>query len=64
MARRSTPCTQADLTRLIKAALAAGVPVERIAEVKLTREGASLVLQDRKPTEREGKSEWDEVLTK
>ena len=62
MGRRMSPCTQADLTRLIKAALAAGVGLERIAEVKLTREGAVLIVQDRKPAQQEVKSEWDEVL--
>lgn len=50
MSRRSAPCTQADLTRLIKAALAAGVGVERIAGVKLTRDGAVLLFGD-KPAE-------------
>lgn len=43
--RRSTPCTQADITRLIKAALAAGLGAERITGVKLTRDGAILLLQ-------------------
>jgi len=60
MSRRSTPCTQADLTRLIKAALAAGVGVERIAGVKLTREGAVLLFGDQKSAHTE--NEWDEVL--
>lgn len=65
MARRSTPCTQADLTRLIKAALAAGIGVERIAGVKLTREGAVLLLTGQKPVQTDGpENEWDEVLEK
>jgi len=64
MARRSTPCTQADLTRLIKAALAAGVGVERIAGVKLTRDGAVLLFGDQKPVHTETTNEWDEVLDK
>lgn len=41
MARRSSPCTQADLTRLIKAALAAGVGREQIV-VRLDRTGATM----------------------
>lgn len=64
MSRRSTPCTQADLTRLIKAALAAGVGLERIAGVKLTRDGAVLLFGDQKPVQTETTNEWDEVLEK
>lgn len=62
MARRSTPCTQADITRLIKAALAAGVSVERIAGVKLTRDGAVLLFGEQKPAKNDTTNEWDEVL--
>ncbi len=47
MARRSAPCTQADITRLIKAALAAGVGVERITGVKMTREGVVVLMGDK-----------------
>jgi len=61
MARRSTP-TQADLTRLIKAALAAGVGVERIAGVKLTRDSAVLLFGDQKQVQTDSTNEWDEVL--
>lgn len=43
--RRPTSCTQADITRLIKAALAAGLGAERITGIKLTRDGAILLLQ-------------------
>jgi hypothetical protein len=64
MARRSSPCTQGDITRLIKAAVAAGIGVERITGVKLTREGAVLLFGDQRlaqeidvPT-----NEWDQVL--
>jgi hypothetical protein len=65
MARRSTPCTQADMTRLIKAALAAGIGVERIAGMKLTREGVFLLLTGQKSAQTEPeKNEWDEVLEK
>ena len=64
MPRRSTPCTQADLTRLIKAA-AAVVGVERIAGVKLTRDGALLLFGDQKQVHTEAReNEWDEVLEK
>lgn len=63
MARRSTPCTQADITRLIKAALAAGVSVDKIAGVKLTREGAVLLFGDQKAAQdTDPGNEWDEVL--
>lgn len=48
MARRSTACTQADITRLIKAAIAAGVGKEHIVGVRLDREGVTL--QFGKPT--------------
>jgi len=64
MSRRSAPCTQADLTRLIKAALAAGVGVERIAGVKLTRDGAMLLFGDQKSVQTATTNEWDEVLEK
>lgn len=64
MARRSTPWTQADITRLIKAALAAGVGVERLAAVKLTRDCAMLLFGEQKPDETGPSNEWDEVLDK
>lgn len=65
MSRRSTPCTQADLTRLIKAALAAGVGLERLAGVKLTRDGAVLLFGEQKQVQTEAReNEWDEVLDK
>ncbi len=62
MARRTSPCTQADLTRLIKAALAAGIGVERIAGVKLTPSGATLLFGERDQARTEDGNEWDEVL--
>jgi hypothetical protein len=43
MARRSSPCTQADITRLIKGALAAGLTMDKISGVQLTRQGAILL---------------------
>jgi hypothetical protein len=61
MARRSSPCSQADITRLIKAALAAGVGVERITGVKLTHDGVVLQLGGQKPTDHPA-NEWDDVL--
>lgn len=62
MSRRSTPCTQADLTRLLKAVLAAGVPMERIAGVKLTREGAMVLFGEQGLNQTDPVNEWDEVL--
>jgi len=61
MSRRSTPCTQADITRLIKAALAAGVGMDKIAGVKLTCEGAFLLFGETKIIG-SAMNEWDEVL--
>ncbi|MCT8999113.1 hypothetical protein [Chelativorans intermedius] len=61
MPRRSAPCTQADITRLIKAALAAGIRENRIAGVKLTREGAVLLFGGER-TGQNSPNEWDEVL--
>lgn len=62
MARRSTPCTQADLTRLLKAVLAAGVGVERIAGVRLTQDGAEVLFGEQKPIQNKSSNPWDEVL--
>ena len=65
MSRRSSPCTQADLTRLVKAVLAAGVGVEHLAGVKLTRDGAVLLFGERKDISKvPDANEWDEVLNK
>lgn len=41
MARRPSPVTQADITRMIRAAIAAGVGKEHIV-VKLDRDGATM----------------------
>ena len=62
MARRSTPCTQADVTRLLKAVLAAGVGVDRIAGVKLTKDGAEVLFGEQKPANNTTSNPWDEVL--
>ncbi|MFG1404088.1 hypothetical protein [Xanthobacter sediminis] len=65
---RSTSCTQAQITKLLKAVLAAGVELHQIAAVKLTRDGAILIFgQHQEPdslvTEAAGnENEWDEVL--
>lgn len=44
MARRAPSFSQADVTRLIKGALAAGVAMERIAGVQSTKDGPLLLL--------------------
>ncbi|GEP54169.1 hypothetical protein [Reyranella soli] len=63
MARRSSPYTQADITRLIKAAIAAGVGKEHIVGVRLDRDGATVLFGEKKPMqETERPNEWDEVL--
>jgi hypothetical protein len=62
-ARRASRCTQADLTRLIKAALAAGIG-DRLAGVKLTRDGAMLLFGEQNVETVDGANEWDEVLKK
>jgi hypothetical protein len=49
MARRSSSVTQADITRLIKAALAAGVGKEHIVGVRLDRDGATVLFGEQKP---------------
>lgn len=64
MAKRSALCTQSDLTRLIKAALAAGIAMERITGIKLTREGAVLLLGETQQGQAGNSNEWDEVLNK
>lgn len=62
MPRRSTPVTQADITRLIRAALAAGIGVERIAGIKVTRDGATLLFGEPGTAHTDSHNEWDEVL--
>lgn len=65
VARRSTPNTQADITRLIKATLAAGIGVDRLAGVKQTRDGVVLLFGGQKQVQDETpNNEWDEVLAK
>lgn len=61
--RRTAPVSQADITRMIKAALAAGIGVERIAGVKVTREGAVLLFGEPATVHTDShENEWDEVL--
>jgi hypothetical protein len=64
MARRAGSVTQADISKLIKAALAAGVGKEHIVGVRLDREGATLLFGEPKlPVETTDRpNEWDEVL--
>lgn len=62
MSRRSTPCTQADITRLIKGAMAAGLGAERITGIKMTRDGAVILFGERSPAQTAPDNEWDEVL--
>lgn len=64
MKRRATPFRQADITRLINGARAAGVGVEQMTGIKLTEEGATLLLGDRKADPAREENEWDEVLGK
>lgn len=63
MGRRSTPCTQADMTRLLKAVLAAGVDPERIVGLELTKDGAKVLFGSPKQVQTTGPgNEWDVVL--
>jgi len=64
MRLRSSTCTQRHITRLIKAVVAAGIGVEHIARVELTRESAVLILADQKPRQNVDHltNEWDQVL--
>lgn len=56
MPRRSAPCTQADITRLIKAALAAGVQVR---EVIATAEGVRVILAGNNNASK--RDDWDDI---
>lgn len=65
VAHRGVPLTQANITRMIKAALAAGVGLDRLAGVKLTHDGAILLFGEPQPAHPETLgNEWDEVLKK
>lgn len=64
MPRRSTPFTQADITRLIKGAKAAGIGEDRIAGIELTKDRARLLFGNATPEQSAPSNEWDEVLSK
>lgn len=61
MARRPARFTQADVTRLIKGAMAAGITLDQVA-VKIMDDGPVLLFGDRKSVQDEDSNEWDEVL--
>ena len=61
MSRRAPSYTQADVTRLIKGALAAGIEVERIGGVKATKDEIVLLIAK---VGNPQANEWDEVLGK
>lgn len=65
MARRSAAATQADITRMIKAAIAAGVGKEHIV-IRQDRNGITLSFSEQKaaPEQDVQANEWDEVLPK
>ncbi|MCR4267097.1 hypothetical protein [Nitratireductor sp. ZSWI3] len=56
MANRPAPYTQADVTRAVKGAVAAGLTVR---EVIATVQGVRVICSDEKP--RKPQNEWDEV---
>ncbi len=62
MARRTPALTQSDVTRLIKGAIAAGVNVERMTGIKMTREGVVVLFGDPEKSAKDTGNEWDEVL--
>ena len=64
MARRAAAFRQGDATKLIKAALAAGVPVERLAGVRMAPDGSVAVLFGEPDAPVDSANEWDEVKPK
>lgn len=63
MTGKAALCTQSDITRLIKASLAAGIPANRITGVKLTKDGATILYGEPEAPHIEPKvNMWDEVL--
>jgi hypothetical protein len=62
MARRPSLSTQANIARLIKASLAAGISREQIAAIKLTAEGVQIVFGEQKMDPPDGENPWDEDL--
>lgn len=62
MARRPSLSTQANIARLIKASLAAGISREQIAAIKLTAEGVQIVFGEQKMGQPDPENPWDEDL--
>lgn len=58
MANRPAPYTQADVTRAVKGAVAAGL---KVREVIATAEGIRVICYEGENEKRQG-SDWDEVL--
>lgn len=63
MARRAPSYTAADVTRLIKGALAAGVAMERIA-VKGTKDGPVILIGVSAPPTSDEPNPWDQAIAK
>lgn len=62
MARRPSDFSQADVTRIIKGAVAAGVALDKIAGVRVAKDGVTLLFGERRSAPIEADNEWDEVL--
>lgn len=62
MARRSSKYSQGDMTRMIKAAQAAGIGIDQITGIKMTDDGVEVLFGTRKQVQSEPENEWDEVL--
>lgn len=63
MSKRSALVCQTDITRTLKGVIAAGVPVDRIARVKMTAAGVEVsFIGAETATEEVIINEWDEVL--
>lgn len=63
MARRAPSYTQAEVTRLIKGALAAGVAMERIA-VKGTKDGPVIIIGATAMAAGDDPNPWDQAVMK
>lgn len=65
MSRRKSAFSQMDITRAIKATLAAGVEKDRLSRVKATRDGIEVILNEPRPAPGAAdRNQWDEVLPK
>lgn len=65
MSRRKPSFSQSDITRAIKATLAAGVEKDRLSRVKATRDGIEVILNEPRPVPgASDRNDWDEVLPK